>query len=68
MTIKEAIDKLPANKREQLMLAFEHHLGQYVELQDGQVLAVNFKTISGFKPMQEAGVWAIGTMPQVYQI
>lgn len=69
MTIREALDSLPDNKREQIMLAFEHHLGQFVELPDGQVLAVNFQTIEGFIPTQEAGIWAIGTLPNpAYQI
>jgi hypothetical protein len=61
-SIRDILDSLPAQKRAQLMLAFDHQIPQHIDLGDHTFIGVNVDTIKGLEITERAGVWAIGVI------
>jgi hypothetical protein len=58
--IRQILDELPEQKRRLLMYAFEHDLGQYVQLDGGKFVGVNIQNIRNLQITESAGKWAVG--------
>ena len=63
-TVKVEIAKLPADKRQQLMYAFESGLPQYIELADNWFVGVNVNDLKNLEILDSAGAWSIGRIKQ----
>lgn len=63
-TVKTEMDKLPNDKRQQLMYAFESGIPQYVELSDGWFIGVNIIDLKQLEVIDTAGAWSIGHIKQ----
>jgi hypothetical protein len=65
MTIKEKLDKLPTYMQDQLMLAFNAGLQQFVVIPDTkgkQFLGVNCEYAENLNVTETAGVWCSGNI------
>lgn len=61
-SIKETLDSLPEQERKRLYFAFEHGLGQHVEIDGRHFIGVNVST-DNFKNLildHVVGVWSMG--------
>lgn len=60
--IKDVLNKLPANSKQQLMYAFQHQLPQFVELPDGKYVGVHTNSIKHLVPEIVVNNWTYGTI------
>jgi hypothetical protein len=59
-TVKEVLDGLKSQERDQLMVAFEGDFSQYVELPDNKYIGVHANRVKHLEIEQSAGDWSIG--------
>lgn len=62
MTLKQALDMLPPEKKAVLMFAFEQQIPQYVELSDGKYLGVKADVFPNLSPETTLGDWSFGAI------
>jgi len=62
MNIAEILKNLPDNLRKQIMYAFEHHIEQYIELENDIFIGVNITNVPHLLISQSVGAWSVGTI------
>ena len=60
MTLKQALDALPQEKKAVLMFAFEQQIPQYVELANNKYLGVKTQVFPNLVPEITLGDWSFG--------
>lgn len=58
--IRAVLDQLTQTERRLLNYAFEHQLGQYVELPHGRYIGVHLEGMRHLEPQEQAGAWSYG--------
>jgi len=61
-TMKEIIDALSPQEKQQLMYAFENGFSQHVRTPGNRFVGVSVDTIQHLSIEKRAGVWAYGTV------
>ena len=64
MTIRDRLNRLDAEKRQQLQYAFDNEFSQYVEVGDGFFLGVFVDTIQHLEILEQAGSWSYGKIKE----
>ena len=60
--IKEILERLTVQQRNQLMIAFENEFEQYIELPNGKFIGVNLRPLKNLQILESAGMWSYGLL------